>query len=376
MLINRAGMMVIPFMSIYFITELHFTIIQTGYILAVFGLGSILGGYIGGRITDRFGFYDLQVFSLLIGGVLFLVMSTLQTFLAITIGIFVLSICTESFRPANVTAIAFFSTELNKTRSYSLNRFAANLGWSVGGSIGGLMAVYNYHILFYIDGVTSVFAALLFFKLIPRKSKVSQITVVKENLPPAKSPYTDLLYLSFVFFTLLYMICFVYFFTMQPVFYKIQWHFAENIIGILMALNGILIIFFEMILVNYLERRQAPLTYIGIGIFLTILAFLCMNLLPQEIWVALTVTGLMTFGEMFCFPFISTFWIQRSVSSNRGAYSGIYVMSYSAALILAPLIGTELVERGGFDLSWWVLSAFCAISLLGIFLIRFINKMN
>ena len=141
-----------------------------------------------------------------------------------------------------------------------------------------------------------------------------------------------------------------------------------------MALNGILIVIFEMIMVNYFEERKAPITYILIGIFLTILAFIAMNLFPHEIWAALIVTTLFTFGEMFSFPFISTFWMIRAVPSNRGAYSAISAMSYSAALIIAPLFGAILVEKGGFNFSWWVLSAVSLVASIGLLVIKSINK--
>ena len=53
---------------------------------------------------------------------------------------FLLSLVNEAFRPANSTAIAFYSKEENRTRSYSLNRLAINLGWALGGAIGGILA--------------------------------------------------------------------------------------------------------------------------------------------------------------------------------------------------------------------------------------------
>src|ERR1700710_742830 len=80
MLINRSGTMVVPFMSIYCIQQLHFSIIQAGTIIALFGVGSITGAFIGGKLTDRIGFYDLQVGALLIGGLLFLLLGYQRTF--------------------------------------------------------------------------------------------------------------------------------------------------------------------------------------------------------------------------------------------------------------------------------------------------------
>ena len=44
-LINRAGTMVIPFLSLYLTKSLSFTIPDVGWIMSCFGLGSVLGSW-------------------------------------------------------------------------------------------------------------------------------------------------------------------------------------------------------------------------------------------------------------------------------------------------------------------------------------------
>src|SRR5437868_2209872 len=167
MLINRSGTMVIPFMTIYATQQLHFSITQAGFVMGLFGLGAIVGAFIGGRITDKFGFYPMQIASLLLGGTMFIITGYMHTYSSLCISAFILSVCNESFRPANSTAIAFYSKEENRTRSYSLNRLAINLGWAVGGALGGFLASVNYSLLFWVDGCTNIAAALLLLKLLP-----------------------------------------------------------------------------------------------------------------------------------------------------------------------------------------------------------------
>ena len=95
MLVNRSGTMVIPFMTIYCTHQLHFTIVQAGYIMGLFGLGSICGAFVGGKLTDKIGFYDLQIFALFSGGVLFIIAGYQHTFLSLAISAYVLSFCNE-----------------------------------------------------------------------------------------------------------------------------------------------------------------------------------------------------------------------------------------------------------------------------------------
>ncbi|MGH7238406.1 MAG: MFS transporter, partial [Candidatus Saccharimonadales bacterium] len=108
MLVNRSGTMVVAFMTVYCVHTLHFSPIQAGIIMMLFGVGGFFGAFFGGILTDRIGFYDLQVGALISGGVLFMVLGMQHTFLTLCIGAFVLSICNESVRPANSTAIAHY----------------------------------------------------------------------------------------------------------------------------------------------------------------------------------------------------------------------------------------------------------------------------
>ncbi len=59
--------MVIPFLTVY-LTQKGYTLTEAGIVMACFGVGAIVGGYIGGKLTDRFGFYWVQVFSILHNG--------------------------------------------------------------------------------------------------------------------------------------------------------------------------------------------------------------------------------------------------------------------------------------------------------------------
>src|SRR5947209_20157507 len=75
--VNRCGTMVIPFLTVY-LTHNGFSLAQAGYILAFFGTGSILGSFVGGKLTDRFGFFYVQFVSLFLNGVLFIVLGQMK----------------------------------------------------------------------------------------------------------------------------------------------------------------------------------------------------------------------------------------------------------------------------------------------------------
>jgi predicted MFS family arabinose efflux permease len=368
MLVNRSGTMVIPFMTMYCTQKLHFSLPQAGIVMSLFGAGAIAGAFIGGRITDKFGFYVQQLASLLLGGIMFIVTGFLHTYLSLCIGTFVLSLCNESFRPANASAIAYYSAPENRTRSYSLNRLAINLGWAVGGALGGVLASINYHLLFWVDGSTNIVAALLLFKLLPYAN--SKASIIKDKPSKRQHAYTDKFYIAFIIITFFFASCFFQLFTIQPVFFKTEWHYNEAFIGFLMALNGIVIVFVEMILIYSIEGKRQHTFFIRIGFFIAAISFAWLNILPQSRFTAITAIILITIGEMLSMPFMSSFYIQRSALHNRGQYAALYAMAWSMAQIVAPLFGSRIAASYGFVSLWWILSAVCVLASVSILVLE------
>jgi predicted MFS family arabinose efflux permease len=115
MLINRSGTMVVPFMTLYLTQKLNYSISQAGIVMGIFGAGAICGGFIGGRVADKIGFYPVQLITLAGGGVLFMVLGQMRDFHSICLFTFLLAVVNDSFRPANAIAIAHYSKEENRT---------------------------------------------------------------------------------------------------------------------------------------------------------------------------------------------------------------------------------------------------------------------
>jgi MFS family permease len=98
---------------------------------------------------------------------MFILFSTITHFYTLCVLSLIISFFSEAFRPANFAAIATYANPGTTTRSYSLNRLATNLGWTVSVSLGGIIASYNYKLLFVVDGSVSIIAGLCILFLLP-----------------------------------------------------------------------------------------------------------------------------------------------------------------------------------------------------------------
>jgi len=250
-----------------------------------------------------------------------------------------------------------------------LNRLAINIGWAIGPAIGGVLASINYKLLFWVDGITCIFASLLLYILFADV----QTTSVDKRVHPKEinsvSAYRDKIFLFGMFCLFLVGICFFQIFNMVTVYFKQQLHLKENIIGAVLAMNGLIIALVEMILVYKLENRRSSIVYIITGSFFIGSSFLIFNISPAFVFVLLQMI-VVTIGEMLLFPFLNNFWVRRSNENNRGQYAAVYTMSFSAAIVLAPTVASQTATRLGFPVLWVINFILCSLAALGFFLLK------
>lgn len=357
--------MVLPFMTLYLTESKGVSIAQAGLVMTIFGLGTICGGLIGGKLTDKLGFYYIQLLSLLGGGVMYILLGQMKSYTAICITAFFVSLINESFRPANAAAIAHYSETKNRTRSFTLNRLAINLGWAVGGVVGGFVAGKSYHLLFWIDGLTCIGAAILLWLLLaPSRSKHKTQNTEPETAPE-RSAYKDHPFIIFLVLNTLFACCFFQIFTTIPVFLKQDMLMSESDIGIILALNGLIIALIEMVVIHQLENRMHVLAFVIIGTLLVAMGFASLNLIPGAFNVALIFMFFVTVGEIINMPFAATYWANRATSKNRGQYAGLFTISWAVAQIAGPSLGAVIAQYYGFGNLWWIVAGVCFSTIAG-----------
>jgi len=367
-LINRAGTMVIPFLSLYLTQSLGFTLENVGSIMTSFGLGSVLGTWIGGKLTDKLGYYKVMLMSLIASGFLFIGIQFLEGFWPICIGIFVLMAIADAFRPAAFVALSAYSKPENKTRSVTLIRLAINLGFSAGPALGGIIiASLGYKGLFWVDGVTCIAAGILLLNVLNPK-KASILDNVYHKSP--KSAYSDSKYLLFIGAMILFGFAFVQYFSTVPVYYSETHKLSEFQIGLLLALNGFFIFVFEMPLIKYIESRHwSKISNIIIGLGLTALSFLVLNLIS---WVGVLTMGmlLMTIGEMIAFPFSNAFAMDRAKRGNQGEYMALYSIAFSIAHVFGHNSGMRSAAYFGYVTTWYGITVVCLLGILLLLILK------
>lgn len=377
--INRAGTMVLPFLSKYLKENLHFSYSQVGWIMVCFGAGSMIGSWLGGKLSDKIGFYRIMIFSLLTSGLALFAMQFVTTFVGLCVSMFLLMSVADMFRPAMFVSLSVYAKPENRTRALTLVRLAINLGFAAGPAMGGLIIMnIGYSGLFWVDGATCIIAILIFWMKVKEKKKTLISKEEKQSLEASReSVFKDRPFWIFLVSCLISGVLFFQLFTTLPLYHREQFDMTELQTGLLLTMNGIMIFFLEMPIVGYVERNKIDkVKMVTIGCLLMAIS---MYLLLINMWVGVLIVMMvfMTFAEMFVFPFSNSFAMSRAPKGHEGRYMAIFTMSYSMAHILSAKVGMGIIDHLSYQANWAFMGTLGVLAfLLGIWTLKLVKNEN
>lgn len=354
-LVNRAGSMVLSFLILYLTNERGFSAENAGFILFLYGVGSIVAAPWAGRLADRWGAVPLMRGSLFLSGAMLLVYPFARSPLAIGAATVLLAILTEAFRPAAMAFIGEIVAPANRKSAFAVYRLAINLGMAIGPAIGGLLATLSFRYLFFADGATSIAAGLVL-------TAAAMPGRPREGARPAGGPtrtgrvrlstaaHLDPRFLFFLAAVLPVTIIFFQHISSMPLYIVRDLNFSPATFGILFSLNCLLIVVFEIPLnaatAHWSHRRTLALGAVLSGAGFGAMAF------ARDFWTLAATVVVWTLGEMLFFPASAAYATDIAPDARRGEYSGLYTMIFSVAFAIGPWAGTVVIERFGARVLW------------------------
>jgi MFS family permease len=363
-LVNRAGTMVIPFLALHFTRNLGFSAGQAGAALAVYGIVSLLTSPFAGRLADRVGSQRILTVSLFLGGLGFWALPLLRTMPQVLVGMVVLSAVSEAMRPATLALVSDLAPPELRRQAYALNRLAINLGMSVGPAAGGFLAAHSFQMLFWVDGATSIAAALvlLFFPL-----RVGSVEA-HAGATPSLGAIADRRLRYVILWLLPVLLVFFQHEGAMPVWMVDQLGMPTQTFGLIFTLNTLLIVFLEVRL-NGMTAHWSPARALSVGSALCTIGFGALAFLTSS-WGIMATVVVWTFGEMILFPATATYVSELAPPGRRGEYMGFYSMTFGIGFTLGPWAGLSILEVAGARTLWLACLASGALSTLLLARIR------
>ncbi|MEM7166203.1 MAG: MFS transporter [Planctomycetota bacterium] len=359
LLVNRAGTMVLPFLTLYITQDLELSKTTAGLLLGAYGVGSAAGALLGGRLSDRFGPRPVMLVSLALSAVGFWVLSELKTAPSLAWGLFALGVVAEAFRPANGSAIATTCPPEKHGRAFALQRLALNAGMTIGPACGGFLAKISYDWLFIVNGAAAV-ASLLFLSIcVPNLAPSRQRESAEAGAPAGRSPWADG---TFLFVMLaVFLSCYPFFQLVltSPVYYKEFYLLDEVDIGLLFAVNTAIIVLFEMVLIHRV-RAFSKLRVAAIGCLFFAVGTAMIPLATGFVYAVCTI-AVWTIGEMLISPLVMAWVVERAPEGATGRYLGVFSMAFSVGQVVVPYAGLALYQNVHADAVWYVGAAICVV---------------
>jgi MFS family permease len=364
--INRCGFMVLVFLNIYLTQHLRYPLPRAGIVLAAFGLGSIGGGYLGGALVDKIGIRPVMLTSLILSAFSLIAAGYATNYVPLTALLFFYGLVSAALFPANDTAMSRFCFGEMRSKGFALRRLAANLGITFGPVIGGFLISVDYRLLFWVDGLTTLASAVvvaLFIKHLP----AAPGAVPGQAPPAARSPWRDRPFLAFMGLMLVMAVVFSQLFSTFNLYLNSVYGLPEKLIGPLWAVNTIMIVTIEMVLIHAL-RRRSEMKIIALGTVFIGLGFGLLPLGRGFLYAAATVV-IWTMGEILTMPLSATVVAHRAGAST-GRYMGMLSLNFSLANFIAPLLGNWLYAKIGGDALWPVMGGTALLVAWGIWSMR------
>jgi len=363
-LINRAGMMVLPFLALYMTSDMGATAAEAGTVLMAYGLGSLISAPFAGKLSDKIGSLLLMKISLIGSGIFLFLYSLVHDYYYFIVLTFIWAVISEAFRPASMSFISDEAGIEERKTSFALYRLAINLGMSFGPVLGGILSTLDFSLLFYVDGATSIFAGLfLIFSRIKLTQPIEETEAHKSEASAKKFNFLpDTKFLLFLLAIIPSSIIYMQHIGAMPLFIVRDLGYTNATFGILTAINTVLIILIELPLNNSMKNWSnwrsmfwgAVLTAIGFGA----MAF-------TETLSALIITIIIwTFGEMILFPASAALAAEISPQNKRGAYMGFYQMTFALSFMIGPWFGTLVYGSYGAFVLWAGVLVFGLLSAL------------
>jgi predicted MFS family arabinose efflux permease len=359
--------MVLPFLALHLKDHLGSTASLAAQLMSVYGIGSVAGAILGGRLTAKFGAMPIMKASLLGTAPMFIALLFSNSLSTAAVSIFALAIVGDMIRPAGMTATTELCEGKDLSRAFALTRLAINLGMSIGPAFAGLLYVAYFELIFVIDAVTCLAAALLLAKLFPRKtgqqrSNHRQVSSAAE--PASKLTFGQLLVVLALFgFAMLFFLQLIGTF---PIYLREERGLSEIQIGILFTVNTGLIVVFEMVLIRCINRFSR-LPVIAVGAVLILLGFGMLPLGSGGPFIFATVC-VWTLGEMLSMPMLSTWVSECSSPAQRSKNLSYVTATFSLAWVFAPIVGGASYAVNP-DLLWYSALAFAPLLAAGFFVV-------
>lgn len=329
-LVNRLGGFVVPFLMLYLTARLGMPAQDAALMVSALGIGSFLAQLSGGELADRVGRRPVLLTSFFVTPVAVMALGFVHQTVVIVGAIFIVGFFTNLSRPAIGATVADVVPAERRVRAFGYIYWAINLGAAIAPVVAGLLANFNYELVFIGDAVTTALFGVIVLLRVPETRPDHEAAHERCHASSHASSRVgqvvrDPVLIAFVFLSLIVGMVYAQGEVTLPLA-MIANGLTPADYGLALAVNGALIVLVTLHAVRWIERAprfavlalSAVLTGIGFGLtqFATALPFYALTVV---IW---------TLGEILAAAIGPALVAELAPTKLRGLYQGVFGASW------------------------------------------------
>ncbi len=344
--------MAMKFLALFLATDLGYSVEAIGRVLMAYGLGAIIGAFGGGTLTDRLGSRAVLIASLLLLTPLFAAF-VLAPAALLPLMILLLGVLQAAFRPAYNGALLRLCSADQRTRSFSAYITAVNIGGSLAGALGGILAAHDFRLILAASTLPPLAAALCVWRAFPAPLvALPRAIATGATTPDRFAILHDRRFLALCLIELFCAFIMAQIFSTYPIYLKDAYGLTPQTFGYLLTMNGLLVAVLSLPLTTLSGRyRDGLVTLLAILLFGGGFAVLPLG---GAAWFVVTTVIVWTLGEILLWPMLMKLAMRAAEHQAGGTYLGAYHAIFSISQVVSPLIGTWIYSTLGGHVLWLI----------------------
>ncbi|MDI1478451.1 MFS transporter [Polyangium sp. y55x31] len=355
MLVNRAGSFVVPLLFVYLTQQRGLDLPTAGLVASLFGAGSLGGTMLGGALADRLGRRATMLLALVTSSAFMMGLGFARELWQLASATLFLGFFSDMYRPASQALVADVVPPEHRVKAFSLQYWAANLGYAFAAVLGGFMAKRNFLALFIGDALTTLVLAAIIWRSVP-ESRPAEARDDKRG--SVFTPFLDGKYLPFLLCNFALTLVFFQHLSAMPEDMRQKGLTTEHY-GATVATNCLLIVLLQPLVTRWVKGipRGVLLT---VASSLTGLGFGAMAL-ATTLPAYMATVAVWTLGEIIFAPVNASIVADLSPMHLRGRYQGAFSLTFSFGAMGAPSISMRLLPKTGLPVFWLICLVLCFV---------------
>ncbi len=353
-----------PFFALYITSRFGVGMTQAGLILGLFSISSLIGGMVGGGLTDRFGRRNLILFGLIFSAISTLTLGFVNEFamlfpLAILIGLL-----SDIAGPAHQAMIADLLPEKQRQEGFGILRVVANMSWIIGPTIGGFVANRSYLALFITDAVVSIVVAGLFYLFIKETKPQPKEGEEEESLLTTFKGYWRVLrdgpFVAFISASILMGLVYIQMYNSLSVYLRDVHGISPQGYGFVLTTSAVTVILFQFMTTRIIKSKP-PFLMMALGTLFYVVGFGMYGVVGAYALFVLAMI-VITVGEMIVVPTASTLAANFAPEAMRGRYMAIFSFSWALPATIGPAAAGYILDNYDPNLLWYIGAGLCLVA--------------